>query len=246
MGKFISIPTKLLLETGLRPTSKVIYALLVKESDMNGVSTSTIKTLQKGLTTQIGSESQVLNEEAVKAHIKALEEVGYIKVLNNTPKLEIQLYDEPKQEVITQAVQGTLFSVAEPPKRDGLAARRKKYSADILDIMHYVSNARICRGYSDSETSGLTHENTILRALEKGYTAKDLKALANLLFETDWYKNKPELLTPSSMYKPAQLEKWVPTLTQDSIYRNTKIVEFGLDSIHEVVYNDKSKGSVIF
>ena len=245
MAKFISIPSKLLLETQLRPTSKIIYALLVKDSDMNGVSQPTIRTLQKGLTTSIGSESQVLEEAVIRAHLKSLEEVGYIKIKSDNPKFEIQIYDEPKEAKPKAAVQGTLFGT-EAKKKDGLAARRKKHSADILELMHYISTSRICRGYSDTKLVGVTHENAILKALEAGHTLSDLKAFTNLMFDTEWYKNKPELLVPTTMFKQATLERLMPTLTKDSTYRNSKIVEFGLDFEPEVVYNDKSKGDVMF
>lgn len=166
--------------------------------------------------------AEVMPEQFFQGAVKELESKGYIKTSKNT--IEIVSDFEP--------ITSNISSKPKEPKKK--ATKSTKISQETLDIMDYLFEARIARGYSKTLSKDKSFREAIQARLNDGYTYDDAIKVINYAFlHSEWLRGKPQFLLPPTLFRRSNFPKYLANAEAIPGIREQTIEKIGSSTTNE-------------
>lgn len=205
-GVATPIPVSLLLDENLSPSERVLYGIL-SASAVKGTCALSDEQLAKHLRFKSEGVVRQLSTDAVARMLTNLEKHGYITV----KVADVRFIKLP-------------FLLSEPKTADENVATAKK-------VLTYLSECAIIRGYRKNELKAVkSNLESIVARLKEGHTYEECISVINVKFEDDFFKQHIKFLTPQTLFRPANFERYLAEAGTIKDVEKKVVTKYGLAS----------------
>lgn len=212
-----SLPTRLLLDSNILPSYKVLYCILDHLSNEQGQVHYNRNKFVELLTFNSETGPKSLPVSAVEDAIDYLETNGYISV----DKATIFMYNN----VVI--------------KKEDVPKKGNTISEDAKEVKAYHSQSSVIRGYTKRPSTSKSDMEIIQRYLNQGYTKEDLIGYINHHFQRDHIKKNPQYSSITTAFTKTAFEREYPFIDNTEGIRDLVITPFGLEMQTELGGNDE-------
>lgn len=185
---FSVVPTRILYDATITPQAKTALLILYDR-----VKTNKINLKHFDLADDMKYGEQTPPEEYIDQLIAELIAAGYVKRNNNTVTLLVD----------------TLREVPET-KKAPRKPRVNEHEEEAKEVLNYISESRIARGYSTRALTSKAFLDTISARMKEGASKEECIAVVNYAFlHNDYLSKNPEYLLPSTLFRKSNFAKYL-------------------------------------
>lgn len=212
LGRYTTVPSELLLNYELTAVEKLVAITILGNTDMEGTTTATVDDLVEVIKRTHEGKVMVPNRKSVEAMYEKMTEMLKVNTVKKTSKPNSPQKKEKKVD--------------------------PELEADVDEVMEFVSNARLVRGYAVRKLTGETHRRLIRGRIREGATVEDCKAFVVFKFQQDWNKKNNDTLVPSIMFNKTKFQRDIANVNLDD-WRGAVVTEYGYEIPTEETKEDE-------
>lgn len=201
LGRYTTVPTELLLNPELSAVEKLVAVTIVGNTDIEGNTTVTVDDLVEVIKRTHDGKVMVPNKKSVEELFSKITKLLKVDVVKESKPNKTP----KKEEKIDTALE-----------------------AKVDEVMDFVSQARLVRGYSTRALTGDTHRRLIRGRLREGVTVDECKAFAVYKFQQDWNKKNDKTLVPSIMFNRTKFQRDIANINLED-WMNKEITKYGYE-----------------
>ena len=218
-GVAIHIPKALLLDENLTPTERLLYCVLSTKADVKGSCVATDEELARSLRFKSDGTTKQISKEAVSRMLAHLVELGYV----STKQGAIQL----------------------PFLKTSTEVRKEVYADTAKKVLTYLSECSMIRGYRKVEyKASKTNIEPITARLKEGHTYEECVSVINIKFEDDFFKENLKYLTPQTLFRASNFERYVTEAGSVKNIENKVVTKYGLANVTQAKTESDVDGEV--
>lgn len=204
---FSVVPTKILYDETITPQAKTALLILYDTVKTNKVNLNHID-----LAHDMRYGGQKPPKEYIDSLIEELVNAKYVKRNNNTVTLLVE-------------------TLRETPKQTQTKPKTKEDLTEAKEILKYISDSRISRGYSKRDLTSKAFLDTINARMKEGATKEECIAVVNYAFlHNDYLSKNPEYLLPSTLFRKSNFAKYLADSERYEGVENQVITETGFET----------------
>lgn len=213
-GYAVVMPTFVLLDSNLSPLERLLYGVASALADRNGSCTATNEALAKHLRVKTDGVLKQVSADAVQRMLERLQERGCVSITEvEEGRSILVLYQKAEVQVTVKPIPKAVLDNTE------LATK----------VLEYFSEARITRGYSKVRMKPTkANLESINARLSDGHSYDDCISVINIKFEDDFFKKNLKYLTPQTVFRPTNFEKYLSEAGGYKDIEKKVITKYGL------------------